>query len=65
MEYLINLEVGGDNKLFCLPILLLVNTLIKIREDKDINSYHILAEIIIGVINIIMDQLRKNKKSKV
>ena len=49
------------------PIILLVNTIIKIKEnninDKDINSCHILAEVLIRVVNIIMDQLRKTKKA--
>ena len=67
MIYLIKWDSRGDNKMFCLPILLLVNTIIKIKEqkinNKDINSNHILGEIIIRVINIIMDQLRKNKKA--
>lgn len=67
MKYLIKWDIRGDNKMFCLPIILLVNTLIKIKEDKinnkDINSCHILAEVLIRVINIIMDQLRKSKKS--
>ena len=66
MKYLIKWDSRGDNKIFCLPILLLVNALIKLKEkkinNKDINSSHILAEVIIRVINIIMDQLRKNKK---
>ena len=67
MIYLIKWDSRGDNKMFCLPILLLVNTIIKIKEDKinnkDINSCHILAEVLIRVINIIMDQLRKSKKA--
>ena len=66
MIYLIKWDSRGDNKMFCLPIILLVNTIIKLKENKinnkDINSNHILAEIIIRVINIIMDQLRKTKK---
>ena len=66
MIYLIKWDSRGDNKIFYLPIMLLVNTIIKIKENKinnkDINSNHILAEIIIRVINIIMDQLRKTKK---
>ena len=66
MIYLIKWDAREDNKMFCLPIILLVNTLIKIKENKinnrDINSSHILAEVIIRVINIIMDQLRKTKK---
>ena len=66
MIYLIKWDSRGDNKMFCLPIILLVNTIIKIKENKinnkDINSNHILGEIIIRVINIIMDQLRKTKK---
>ena len=66
MIYLIKWDSREDNKMFCLPIILLVNTLIKLKEkkitNKDINSSHILAEIIIRVINIIMDQLRKTKK---
>ena len=67
MKYLIKWDTRGDNKMFCLPIILLVNTLIKIKENKinnkDINSCHILAEVLIRVINIIMDQLRKSKKA--
>ena len=67
MIYLIKWDARGDNKMFCLPIILLVNTLIKIKENKinnkDINSCHILAEVLIRVINIIMDQLRKSKKA--
>ena len=66
MIYLIKWDSREDNKMFCLPIILLINTLIKLKEkkitNKDINSSHILAEIIIRVINIIMDQLRKTKK---
>ena len=66
MIYLIKWDSRGDNKMFCLPIILLVNTIIKLKENKinnkDINSNHILGEIIIRVINIIMDQLRKTKK---
>ena len=66
MIYLIKWESRGENKMFILPIILLVNTLIRLKEkkinNKDINSNHILAEIIIRVINIIMDQLRKTKK---
>ena len=64
--YLIKWDSRGDYKMFCLPIILLVNAIIKIKEkkinNKDINSNHILGEIIIRVINIIMDQLRKTKK---
>ena len=67
MTYLVKWDTRGDNKMFCLPIILLVNTLIKIKENKinnkDINSCHILAEVLIRIINIIMDQLRKNKKA--
>ena len=67
MIYLIKWDNRGDNKMFCLPIILLVNTIIKIKEnninDKDINSCHILAEVLIRVVNIIMDQLRKTKKA--
>ena len=67
MIYLIKWDTRGDNKMFCLPIILLVNTIIKIKENKinnkDINSCHILAEVLIRVINIIMDQLRKTKKA--
>ena len=67
MIFLIKWDIRGENKMFCLPILLLVNTLIKIKEDKinnkDLNSCHILAEVLIRVINIIMDQLRKSKKA--
>ena len=67
MTYLIKWDMRGDNKMFCLPIILLVNTIIKIKENKinnkDINSCHILAEVLIRVINIIMDQLRKTKKA--
>ena len=67
MEYLIKWDIRGDNKMFCLPIILLVNTIIKIKENninnKDINSCHILAEVLIRVINIIMDHLRKSKKA--
>ena len=67
MIFLIKWDTRGENKMFCLPILLLVNTLIKIKEDKinnkDANSSHILAEVLIRVINIIMDQLRKSKKA--
>ena len=41
MIYLIKWDNRGDNKMFCLPIILLVNTIIKIKEnninDKDIN----------------------------
>ena len=66
MTYLIKWDSREDNKMFCLPIILLINTIIKLKEkkinNKDINSSHILAEIIIRVINIIMDQLRKTKK---
>ena len=66
MIYLIKWDSREDNKMFCLPIILLINALIKLKEkkitNKDINSSHILAEIIIRVINIIMDQLRKTKK---
>ena len=66
MIYLIKWDSREDNKMFCLPIILLINTIIKLKEkkinNKDINSSHILAEIIIRVINIIMDQLRKTKK---
>ena len=66
MIYLIKWDSREDNKMFCLPIILLINTLIKLKEkkitNKDINSSHILAEIIIRVVNIIMDQLRKTKK---
>ena len=66
MTYLVKWDTRGDNKMFCLPIILLVNTLIKIKENKinnkDINSCHILAEVLIRIINIIMDQLRKKKK---
>ena len=66
MTYLIEWDSREDNKMFCLPIILLINTIIKLKEkkinNKDINSGHILAEIIIRVINIIMDQLRKTKK---
>ena len=66
MIYLIKWDSREDNKMFCLPIILLINTIIKLKEKKinnrDINSSHILAEIIIRVINIIMDQLRKTKK---
>ena len=67
MTYLIKWDSRGDNKIFYLPIMLVVNTIIKIKENKinnkDINSNHILAEIIIRVINIIMDGLRKTKKA--
>jgi len=67
MIYLIKWDNRGDNKMFCLPIILLVNTIIKIKEnninDKDINSCHILAEVLIREVNIIMDQLRKTKKA--
>ena len=67
MNYLIKWDLRGDNKMFLLPIILLVNVLIKIKENtinnKDINSCHILAEILIRIINIIMDQLRKTKKA--
>ena len=66
MTYLIKWDSREDNKMFCLPIILLINTIIKLKEkkinNKDINSSHILAEIIIRVINLIMDQLRKTKK---
>ena len=66
MIYLIKWDSRGDNKMFCLPIILLVNTIIKLKEnninDKDINSCHIIAEVLIRVVNIIMDQLRKTKK---
>ena len=66
LMYLIKWDSRGDYKIFCLPIILLVNAIIKIKEkkinNKDINSNHILGEIIIRVINIIMDQLRKTKK---
>ena len=67
MHYLIKWEYREDNKIFCLPIILLVNTIIKIKENKinnkEINSCHILAEVLIRVINIIIDQLRKSKKA--
>ena len=67
MNYLIKWDLRGDNKMFLLPIILLVDVLIKIKEkkisNKNINSCHILAEILIRIINIIMDQLRKTKKA--
>ena len=67
MIFLMKWDARGDNKMFCLPIILLVNTIIKIKENKinnkDINSCHILAEVLIRIINIIMDQLRKSKKA--
>ena len=67
MYFLVKWEYRGDNKIFCLPIILLVDTIIKIKENKinnkEINSCHILAEVLIRVVNIIIDQLRKSKKT--
>ena len=67
IHYLILWDNRNDNKAFVLPSLLLIDIIIKIKEKKleeySIDSCHILGEIIIRVINLIIDELKKTKKT--
>lgn len=67
IHYLIEWENRNDNKAFVLPSLLLIDIFIKIEEKKlkefSIDTCHILSEIIIRVTNLIIDELKKTKKT--
>ena len=67
IHYLIEWENRNDNKAFVLPSLLLIDIFIKIKEKKlkeySIDTCHILSEIIIRVTNLIIDELKKTKKT--
>lgn len=61
-------EGRNDNKAFVLSSLLLLDSIIKIKENKftdsfnKLDAHHILGEIVIRVTNLLIDELKKKKK---
>ena len=60
-------ESRNDNKTFVLSTLLLLDILIKIKEGtysgNMINMQHMLGEVLIRVTNLVIDELKKTKKT--
>lgn len=62
-------ESRNDNKAFVLSSLLAIDIVIKIKKGQfdncssSIDSHHILGEVIIRITNLIIDELKKTKKT--
>ena len=61
-------EGRNDNKTFVLSSLLLLDSIIKIKENKfsdsfnKLDAHHVLGEIVIRVTNLLIDELKKKRK---